>query len=121
MRNLNGSQAQPRMQCEQVVYDRGKVQIQDARDQLSPERKSPWRERVVSGVKSVWRERTDWGGGGDVKGVWASIGGSWKNCCEETALEWMKGKTSSKGRSHQRSVRSLGITGMLETERAAGY
>lgn len=53
MRNLNGSQAQPRMQCEQVVYDRGKVQIQDAGDQFSPERKSPWKERVVSGVKSV--------------------------------------------------------------------
>lgn len=64
-------------------------------------------------------------GEGDVKGVWASLGGSWKNCCEETALEWMRGKTSSKGRSHQRSVRSLGITGMselsLETEQAAGY
>lgn len=62
MRNLNGSQAQPRMQREQVVYDRGKVQIQDAGDQFSPERKSPWKERVVSGVKSVWREGTDWGG-----------------------------------------------------------
>lgn len=51
MRNLNGSQAQPRMQCEQVVYDRGKVQIQDARDQFSPERKSPWRE------SSQWCEK----------------------------------------------------------------
>lgn len=50
-----------------------------------------------------------------MKRVWASIGGSCKNCCEEAALEWMKGKTSSKGRSaYQRSVRSLGITAMTE-------
>lgn len=73
MRNLKGSQAQPRMQCEQVVYDRGKVQIQDAWDQFSPE-SGRWCEKCVEGG-ARWE--------GDVKSVWASIGVSCKNSAKK--------------------------------------